>query len=254
VQEGIIDVIGTEFNLYRHFAANVVALWTDINKLVAYSITIPDRIIATIILAEADQAANSSGGKQVDRALSEIRLAYPYDYKHNTASITDIISHLTAADNVRNLADAPRPNSNNSPGQANAVDAAMEHVWRLVFDDKYSDNETLATAAAASSQGGYESDRSGRSSASKARGKKSKTTGRKPTKAPAEVHTAKNNTCKYCRRHGRRNRHPTVNGAQCFYNKKYKGWRPRYVCRKLDMKYHDREYFMSDTEDTSDNE
>jgi len=256
VREGIIDVLGTEFNLRRHFATNVAALRADINKLVAYGIVIPDGIIATIILAEADRAANSSGGKQVDRALSDIRLRYAYNHRHDTTSINDIVRYLTAADNVRNLADAPGPNSNNNPGQANAVDAAMDHVRRLVFDDESSDDDdTFGTAAAASTRSGYESDRSDRSYASKARGeKKTKKAGRKPTKAPAEEHTAANNPCKYCRRHGRRSRHPTVDGAKCFWNKRYKGWRPRYVCRGMDMKYHDREYFMSDTEDTSDDE
>jgi hypothetical protein len=225
---------------------------------VAYGITIPDGIIATIIMAEADRAANSSGGKQVDRALGEIRLAYPYNYQHATASITNIVRHLTAADNVRNLADAPGPN-NNSPGQANAVDAAMDHVRRLVFDDVSTTNDdTYRTAAAASSRsGGYTSEDDKSSKSYKVRGKgKATKEGRKKSKSksrPTEL-TADNNPCKHCRRHGRRSRHPTVDSANCFWNNRYKGWRPRYVCRQLDMAYHDREYYMSDSggEDTSD--
>ena len=50
-------------------------------------------------------------------------------------------------------------------------------------------------------------------------------------------HTAENNPCKHCRKHGRISRHPGTPAEECFWNTKWKGFRPRYVCKKLDIKY-----------------
>ena len=76
-----------------------------------------------------------------------------------------------------------------------------------------------------------------------------------------EEQTAANNPCTYCKRNGCRNRHPNVPPEQCFWNKKWKGFRPRYVCRAINLPYQEREAFVaefggyvSSDGDTSDDE
>ena len=142
------------------------------------------------------------------------------------------MERLAAADGVRNMMSAP------APGQANAVSDTISHVTRLIFDDDTSDEGTAYSA-----RGGYRSDSSDdASSKSAARSRKSTTRGRSSSRSNEE-HTAANNPCKYCKKHKRRNRHPQVPTKNCFWNKKWQGYRPRYCCRVLDIAYKPRDQF-----------
>ena len=37
--------------------------------------------------------------------------------------------------------------------------------------------------------------------------------------------------CRYCKRNERRTPHPKYPEERCFFNKRYKGWRPCYACK-----------------------
>ena len=152
---------------------------------------------------------------------------------------------------------APAPTTNNMLGQANAADDTMSHVRRLIFDE----DSTAGTAATA----GYESDssvESARKSRASQASNKDTVAQRSRSKSKTRAdRSAATNPCKYCRRHGRRNRHPNVPPERCFWNKKWKGFRPRNVCRALNLPYLEREAFepefggyVSSDGDTSDDE
>ena len=98
------------------------------------------------------------------------------------------------------------------------------------------------TAAAATE--GYESDSSKESRPSRSKSRASATArDRSKSHGLRNEQTAANNPCKHCKKAGRRNRHPNIAEETCFYNKKYKGFRPKYVCKVLDVRYCPREKF-----------
>ena len=62
---------------------------------------------------------------------------------------------------------------------------------------------------------------------------------------PAE-NIAENSPRKHCKKHERRNHHPTINSDKCFWNKTWKGYRPRYVCKALNTRFKERDTFAPD--------
>ena len=52
-----------------------------------------------------------------------------------------------------------------------------------------------------------------------------------------------NNPCKHCRKYKRTARHPHLPEEKCYFNKKWKGCRPQYVCAKIEIKFRKRDKF-----------
>jgi len=73
--------------------------------------------------------------------------------------------------------------------------------------------------------------------------KSSKARSRSSSRRPSEEQTAENNPCKHCRKHGRHLHHPKVLSSKCFWNKKYKDFRPHYVCKKFKLHFKPRADF-----------
>lgn len=237
VLAGAVAALQWRFDHRRHYSENVVNLRAALAKLKRSGVEIGEDVVATIILADAETASKERWGREIANALDTIRGVYAHNHVHNATSVRAILVELARADAIRSLKAAPAP-----------VDEELAHavVQQLIFDDDTSDDETAFAAE------GYDSDSSGDTKATrstkstrssmrskdKARGGKDKARGR-------DEQTAANNPCRHCKKHGRRNRHPKVVSSKCFWNKKYKGFRPRYVCRKLDIKYKSRDHFAS---------
>ena len=47
----------------------------------------------------------------------------------------------------------------------------------------------------------------------------------------------KKKNCPHCKKFNRRRSHPNLPKEKCFWNKKYKGYRPRTVCDKLEIDF-----------------
>jgi hypothetical protein len=242
VRKQLVAAVDFSFNFQRHFSANAVELRTKIAKLLPFGIELQEDIIAAIILAEAETAALKSWGREISTAMDEIRKQYGYNFRHNATSVTRIMKELAMADAVRNFSDAPAP-STEMKGYAEAVDQVASHVRQLCFDDDTSEEGTAAAAD------GYSSDSSGETRSSRA-SKKTKSRGRSSSrrsgKARKNDYTAENNPCKYCKKHGRINRHPSVPSEKCFFRKSWKGFRPRYACKILDVRFKPKENFSSE--------
>ena len=240
VHQQLITVLSTPFNFRQRISNNVAVLRAKNARIAAYGIIVHDDMIANIVLAEADEAAREEWGREIGTAMDKIRLRYGYDHPHDATSLAAMLRELAAADAVRTLLDAPAP-THEPVGHANAVDDLSSHVRRLVFDDE----STVGTAAAA---GGYTSDSSGESTrkprSRDKRGGNSRGRARSSSRRRDEQ-TAANNPCKYCKRAGRRNRHPNAPNDKCFWNKRWAGFRPRYACKKLDIRFVPRDKFTA---------
>ena len=240
IRQQLLAAIGHRFNFRQRFSDNVAVLRAKNARIAAYGIIVHDDMIANIVLAEADEAAREEWGREIGTAMDKIRLQYGYDHPHDATSLAAMLRELAAADAVRTLLDAPAP-THEPVGHANAVDDLSSHVRRLVFDDE----STVGTAAAA---GGYTSDSSGESTrkprSRDKRGGNSRGRARSSSRRRDEQ-TAANNPCKHCKRAGRRNRHPNAPNDQCFWNKRWAGFRPRYACKKLDIRFVPRDKFTA---------
>ncbi len=252
----LTGILGFKFNFQQRFSDNVNVLRARIAKTATHGVTFPDGMLAIIILANANEAAHHAWGREIETEVAKLRLMYKYDHAHDAASIAAILKGLAAADSVRNLMAAPTPAE---LGQANAARSAISCVEQLIFDDDSSDEEGTAASAT-----GYTSDvttDTRRPSRLKSKSGKEKRASSKSRSTRGEEYTAENNPCKHCKKWGRRNRHPQTTGDKCFWNKKWKGFRPRYVCRKMNIPFHNKDSFpahlggyASDVETTSDEE
>ena len=243
VHKLLLAAISFNFNFQHRVSDNVAVLRARISRLGSYGITVHDDMLATIILAQVDKAANESWGREIETAVAKLRLRYGYERVHDAQSIADILTELAAADSVRNLAAAPAPSAA-ANGHANVATDAMSHVTRLIFDDDTSEEGTEGTAMSAA---GYNSDSSDEKSRRPSRSKTKRggkgNRDRSKSRNARDDYTAENNPCKHCRKSGRRNRHPNVPAESCFWNKKWKGFRPRYCCKVMDVKYRSRDKF-----------
>ena len=128
-------------------------------------------------------------------------------------------------DGVRNMMAAPAPGA--TLGRAVALNNAMLHVQHLVLEEDTRKDGTVASIV------GYRSNLLEKTthpacSCSKKRGNNRE---RSKLLDRCQEQTSENNPCKHCRKWKRRSRHPQVNEDWCFWDKTWKGFRPRYCCK-----------------------
>ena len=204
-----------------------------------------------------------------------------------------MLVEFAAADAVRDLRDANAPATKSGFGTANSVATAEKLLQRMVLgaDDDDSSWATMGTAAAATTTSRrltYSSEddssvetRHARKKKAKARAKddrdrrgarrtdqhddrrdrRPRREGRDRSKArdhPKGRESYKDNPCPHCRKYKRYAQHPNVPDAKCFYNTKFKGWRPEKVCETLGINFRSKSRFRDVDEssgvDTSDSE
>ena len=227
----------TEFDFRKLFAHNAAGLRTSAAKLSSYGILSSDNTLAAIILAETDRAAREPFGREIESAMDRIRSRYAYDFAHDASSVVVILRELAAADGVRDLTLAPAPSAAGATGHASHAAAAVDAhtARRLVFDEDNTTDESEWTHASATTDGHEtaSSVESTRASKKKARGRER----RDKQRADRADQTVENNPCKYCRKYKRTARHPHLPEERCYFNKKWKGWRPQYVCAAIKIKF-----------------
>ena len=206
-------------------------------------------------------AARQSWGTEIGVAHRTIKAKYRYDHTHDTASIKEILKVLSGADEARDRRKAPAPGE-----KAEMVSQGLEHLRQLIqrqpsLSSDSSDTES-AYATTDSEDGGQSRGRS------KGRRKSDKKTTRKSTPSPStsrspsppakgrsrSKHRTKSSDgtkdeerernptgCKYCAKHGGNGfahaAPKNITHDKCNFNPKYKGWRPKWVCDKMEIKY-----------------
>ena len=106
--------------------------------MAAYGITITEPIIAIVIIANVDAAAQEEYGVDFRQSLQAIRRQYNYNHVHDAASLAFILKELAGADGARNLRNAPNANALSNSGQANAVKNAVSDQMAQLCDDESS--------------------------------------------------------------------------------------------------------------------
>ena len=276
ILDQLLAVLRYRFNFQRKCSENVELLRTNAGKLAAYGIDVPESHIAIIILANivhATRSDNSSFANDFRHALRSIQRKYNYDHKHDAMSIKFIMTELASADRVRNLRDAPVPGEANvatddasvSPDASipGTVDGQLTYLFQLMSGlhliPLSTDDATVEAANAATSDSESSTDKARSCSRNrknkdkdkdKKKGKRDKSRDRRKDEDKKDDKKAwRDNPCPHCKKWRRNRQHPNVSPSQCSWNQSYKGYRPDWICKEMEIEYKPRHYFWSDDED-----
>ena len=107
VSRQLADSISFKFNPQQRFLDNMSVLCARTACLTSYGINFPKNMITTIILVEADDAAHKLWSRKIEMAKANLRLAYTYDYNHDSDFVVAILNELVVTDGVRNIMAVP---------------------------------------------------------------------------------------------------------------------------------------------------
>ena len=234
VLKQLLAVINFVFDFRKKVSHNVEVLNVMAAKLQSYGITVDAATRVLTISANVENAMQHEWGRELRPAMQTIRQKYVYNYKHTEASLKDILTILSGADSVRILREAPEPSNYEN---ANAVSESYALLQQMLHQHApdYEEN------AFATQSSGSESDDS---SASDECRQRKKTTRRDRSRHRGNRGRSRSryrdeerelNKCKHCKEFRQYSREHDPDG--CFYNKKFKGWRPSKVCMELGMTY-----------------
>ncbi len=159
--------------------------------------------------------------------MQAIRKKYTYNHVHDATSLQDIKKELAGADGVRELKDAPAPGT----GTAHSVADSVSYLQAMMDADMDTDYSEPAYAATSDSDSSKEM--------RKPRGcnfkSKLRHGGREKDKKGAKKQHEKN-TCPHCKKFHRTKPH-RISEDKCMWNKKYKGYRFKSICDKLEVAF-----------------
>jgi hypothetical protein len=234
----VVQTYNYQFNFRKTIAQNMEQLRAKTNRLNSYGITHDESAITLTLLANVDYASNNDWGREFRTTMQDIRKKYKYNHTHDATSLAWILSELATADASRNLSDAPEPNTES----ANAVDESvslLRQMMQQAHDSDVGDYEEEAYAAQSDSESSNEKRSSRRSNSKSSRGRSKS---REKSRTPSTI----NKDCPHCKTFKRRKRHPNVPNEKCFWNKKYKGYRAKWICEELEIPYVPRHKFSAD--------
>ena len=261
VLEMFTAVIAHQFNFQKKISYNVELLKSKAARLAAYGVTVDDTHLALITLANVEVATHEEYGTEFRIAMQAVRRKYPFNHKHDATSFEEVLKELASADGVRKLKDAPEP----SLQQANAVNNQISYLTKLMQetatapaeDDSSHYTEDYgyesANAATSNSESSRESRRprerrtprkADRKSSRRDRGGRDRSRARDPSRERPKV---KDNPCKWCRKYKRPYPHE-VKEKECFWNPAFKGYRKKWVCDEMEIRYVPQHKFDDDDE------
>ena len=263
IRKQFVSIAGTVFDWRDTMVINVEKFATKAAKAQGYGIRVHDDLKAIVILANVEWAAQQSWGAEISVAQHKIVATYRYDHTHDKDSIRNILKILAGADEARDRRKATAPG-----GAADMVSQGMERLQLLVQQQpSFSSDSSSATESAYytsdSDDGGKSRGRSksrkSKSSKKSARRSHSPSTSRSPTPPPVTDRSKsrgrskstggkkkddreRNPTgCKYCKKYGGSGfvhaAPKKIPHEKCNFNKKYKGYRPQWVCDKMDIEF-----------------
>ena len=224
-----------------------------------------------VILANAEAATEWIPEHRI--ALTAIRAAYKYEHEHDSSSLTAIMKELTTVDESCDRRRAPASEANaaavgdhlgifsgiieeyvktGNHGEANAVAYDTDSSDGTRRDCGRSKSRK-ATTRGRSSVSSPSTSRSPSRSASPPRRRKSKHRDgsrgkdRGKDKDKTKIRNKKND-CPHCAAVDppRPKPHPSLAQSKCPWSKKYKGWRPEWICGRVGIQFKARYQFSEE--------
>ena len=154
-----------------------------------------------------------------------------------------MLTELAGANAVRKQKDVPPP----TQGAANAVTKHLQtlsKLFRAPSNSDYVSESKVTEYASAVNNSDRESSVGTRRSKSR-KGRKAREQGSDRKRSVSRSGTKKNK-CPHCKLFKRKKAHPNTPEDSCFWNKAWKGFRPDWVCREIEVKYKPRHKFSAD--------
>eukprot|EP00804_Cyclotella_cryptica_P030326 CCRYP_011862-RA/>CCRYP_011862-RA protein AED:0.33 eAED:0.33 QI:0/0/0/1/0.66/0.75/4/0/887 len=241
----LLHVIQFKFDFRKKVSANMELLRAKAGRMTAYGITVDDSQLALVLLANIDIASSHDWGREFCPTLQTIRRRFAYNHAHNAATVTAILKELAGADGVHKLNDAPAPT-----GTANAVSNQVSLLTQLL-QQQHDASDTDHTEAASAVQ--TDSDSSTKhNNRQHDRGRDNERNNRRGSRRGGQRGTQRSNSrhppnpCPHCKKFARRKPHPKTPEDRCFWNKRYKGYRGKWICNEMELAYVPRHKFAAD--------
>lgn len=225
----VAELINFKLDFRKKITINYEVMKAKVATMEAMKIPFPPSMIVTVLLANIEDVAGEDWAREFTTPMRDIRAKYDQDHEHDSASLADIIKILGVADGLRDFKVAPGPetaNAANDEDMSTLHAIVMEAMAAEEEDNDSSDDESVAYAANYEKKKKEEQQR-GRSSS---RGR-SKSRGRSESR-PRERKV--NDGCKHCKSYRSTCKHPNQSEEQCYFNPKWKGWRPKWVCNEME--------------------
>ena len=241
----LLHVIQFEFDFRKKVSANMELLRAKAGRMTAYGITVDDSQLALVLLANIDIASSHDWGREFRPTLQTIRRRFTYNHAHNATTVAAMLKELAGADGVRKLNDAPAPT-----GTANAVSNQVSLLTQLL-QQQHDASDTEHTEAASAVQ--TDSDSSTKhNNRHRDRGRDNERNNRRGGRRGGQRGTQRSNSrhppnpCQHCKKFARRKPHPKTPEDRCFWNKRYKGYRGKWICDEMEIAYVPRHKFAAD--------
>jgi hypothetical protein len=104
-----VSTLQFKFDWQKLFQLNMELLCLHVNKITSNRLSFTDNDAMLVVFANIHDATQHDFGRNFCNTLRSLHQKYHYNSEHNDASLADITTQLTAADSLRDPADAPAP-------------------------------------------------------------------------------------------------------------------------------------------------
>ena len=229
-----------QFDFRKKVSTNVELLKANAGKLTAYGVEVNVPLLVLIITANVERAMQQEWGREFRTAVSTFREKHGYNVKHDQTTMDELLTALAAADSLRVMSDAPEPQEHALV--ATDYDQVMA-LQQMMMQQQQQINDYEEAAYGVQS----ESDSSDSAPKRKKKSKKEKERGRGDRRSQSRGRSQsrrrerKENECKHCK--GYRKYAAKHDEEKCWYNKKYKGFKPKHVCDDFGLTFKPRDDF-----------
>jgi hypothetical protein len=231
------NTINHRFDFRKKVATNMEYLHAKVSRIVSYGISYDKTAQALTLLANIEYATNHDWGPKFCPVVQDFRRKYPYNHKHDATSLAYLLTKLTGADTVRVLTQAPEPTLES----ANAVADSVLLLTQMMQANQGYEESAFAAQSDSNSLGDCKTQN--RRNTNQSRGGRSKS---RNSRGGGGGNKSINKYCPHCTKFKRRRKHPNLPNKRCFWNEKYKGYRAKWICDEMDIKYAGRHKFSSD--------
>jgi len=235
----IVTTTTMQFDFRKKVMDNVALQKIMINKAMAFRVTVDVSLLVVNLEANMEYAQSHEWGREFRVSGLAIRNKYPdYSHSHDQTSYDNMVQEYVAADRVRVLREAPAPSEEqaNQVGAFSGQLAALQYAFDDYEESAFSVDEDSGRSKKKESKKTKKDDRS----RSKSKHRSKSRWRSKLTKPERRV----KNKCKHCKEE--RPYAGIHEVEKCFYNKKYKGWQPSKIYKKMGVTFKRQQEFPLD--------
>eukprot|EP00804_Cyclotella_cryptica_P012279 CCRYP_013859-RA/>CCRYP_013859-RA protein AED:0.31 eAED:0.31 QI:0/0/0/0.8/0.25/0.2/5/0/913 len=163
---------------------------------------------------------------------------FSYNHTHDATTVAAILKELAGADGVRKLNNAPAPT-----GTANTISNQVSLLTQLLQRQHEASNTERTECASAVQSNSDSSANHKHNNRQRDLGWDNECNNRRGGRRGDQQGTPRSNSrhppnpCPHCKQFGCRKPHPKTPEDRCFWNKRYKEYRGKWICDEMEMAY-----------------